>query len=178
MPEEVAMLNKIKGHPNAIQLIDCVSIYDFVAIIMERPVNCNDLFDILAQQTSVMPEIQARKIMKQLSSVLLAMEKKGIVHRDIKSENILVDLDTDQVKLIDFGLATAYTPGKVIKKFCGKYSRSRFLTINQEKRIRKTKKPLLATQLYSTYIYMFLHCTLRIFSFHSLKQWRIQRKSK
>ena len=115
------MLNKIKGHPNAIQLIDCVSIYDFVAIIMERPVNCKDLFDILAQQTSVMSEIQACKIMKQLSSVLLAMEKKGIVHRDIKSENILLDLDNEQVKLIDFGLATTCTPGKTIKKFCGEY---------------------------------------------------------
>jgi serine/threonine protein kinase len=119
VPEEVAMLNKIKGHPNAIQLIDCVSIYEFVAIIMERPVNCNDLFDILAQQSSVMSEIQARKMMKQLSSVLLAMEKRRIVHRDIKSENILVDLDNDQVKLIDLGLATTCTPGKTIKKFCG-----------------------------------------------------------
>ena len=119
VPEEVAMLNKIKGHPNAIQLIDCVSIYEFVAIIMERPVNCKDLFDILAQQSSVMSEIQARKMMKQLSSVLLAMEKRRIVHRDIKSENILVDLDNDQVKLIDFGLATTCTPGKTIKKFCG-----------------------------------------------------------
>jgi serine/threonine protein kinase len=115
------MLNRIKGHPNAIQLIDCVAIYDFIAIIMERPENCKDLFDILAQQTSVMSEIQARKIMKQLSSVLLAMEKKGIVHRDIKSENILVDLDKEQVKLIDFGLATTCEPGKKINKFCGKY---------------------------------------------------------
>ena len=120
VPEEVAMLNKIKGHPNAIRLIDYFSLYDFVAIVMERPVNCKDLFDILAQQTSVMSEIHARKMMKQLSSVLLALEKKNVVHRDIKSENILVNLDNDQVKLIDFGLATTCTSGKKIRKFCGK----------------------------------------------------------
>lgn len=120
------MLSKMKGHPNVIQLIDCVSIADFVAIVMERPVNCKDLFDILGQQTSVMSEMQARKMMKPLSNVLFAMEKKGIVHRDIKSENILVDLDNEQVKLIDFGLATTYTSGTAFKKFCGKLRKLQF----------------------------------------------------
>lgn len=116
------MMNKVKGHPNAIQLIDCVEMHEYVTIVMERPPNCMDLFDLREQQILPSSENDARKIIKQLNSILLAMEKKQLIHRDIKPENVLVDLDSGLVKLIDFGLATSFKPGEPMKTFSGGYS--------------------------------------------------------
>jgi len=43
--------------------------------------------------------------MDQLSSGLEAIHKKGIIHRDLNPENLVVSFDFTQIKVIDFGLA-------------------------------------------------------------------------
>lgn len=44
-------------------------------------------------------------ILKDVSEGLSALHSHGIIHRDIKSENIMIDTRTSQPKIIDFGLA-------------------------------------------------------------------------
>lgn len=52
-------------------------------------------------------EDEAARIMKKIFSVINHMHSKGIVHRDLKLENILfLDKSPDsEIKLIDFGLS-------------------------------------------------------------------------
>ncbi len=50
------------------------------------------------------PVEEAIKIATQIAEGLEAAHKKGIIHRDIKSSNIMITND-GKVKIMDFGLA-------------------------------------------------------------------------
>ena len=59
------------------------------------------------------PEARVRKFARQIASAIRALHAEGIVHRDIKPDNIICD-EHDKLHLLDFGIAyatgTALTP--------------------------------------------------------------------
>lgn len=72
-------------------------------IVMEY-VEGRNLADVL-QAEGVMEVEQACGALSQLASALAAAHEKGIVHRDVKPENVVRERDSDRVVLTDFGIA-------------------------------------------------------------------------
>ncbi|CAF1206030.1 unnamed protein product [Rotaria magnacalcarata] len=108
-PAEILLHKAVHEIQGIIHVFDYFENAQHWILVMERLRNCQDLFDFLeAKDRGRLSEATARKFFQQLVQINLAMIRKGVVHRDLKSENILVDLDTESLVLIDFGASAIY----------------------------------------------------------------------
>jgi len=102
VPMEVSLLHLLKNIPGIVKLVDYFERHDSFIIVMERPEPCKDLFDFITEK-GVLEEQLARNFFRQVVETVIACQRAGIIHRDIKDENLLVDLKNFNLKLIDFG---------------------------------------------------------------------------
>lgn len=107
LPVEICLLQRLSHVQSVVQLIDFFEKPDSFIIVMERPSPCKDLFDYITEK-GFLSEDEARDILIQLLRTLAEVHRAGIIHRDIKDENLLVELETRRVRLIDFGSGTFY----------------------------------------------------------------------
>ena len=77
-----------------------------------------DLFELIKRFGALKPQ-WIKIILSQLMEMWASLDRAGICHRDIKDENIIVNLQTFQCKLIDFGCATEVDHDKVETNFSG-----------------------------------------------------------
>jgi eukaryotic-like serine/threonine-protein kinase len=92
------------SHPHMVQVFDYGRDGDVHFIVMEF-VEGEDLKSLL-RRAGALPEERAREIGAQVCEVLAYAHTQGIVHRDIKPQNILLTSD-GHVKVTDFGIARA-----------------------------------------------------------------------
>ena len=104
LPLEVALMKKVADVPGAIQLLDFFNMGHSYYLVMER-FNSKDLFDFISEQ-GPLPENLAKNLFRQVVDIVQQCHAKGVLHRDIKDENLLIDLTSHQIKLIDFGSGT------------------------------------------------------------------------
>lgn len=77
-----------------------------------------DLFSYVEAHSGYLEDLQSRSIAWQLMKAVDYLHSKGIVHRDIKTENVLI-LQSDfggRVVLTDFGFASQAESGRLMSK--------------------------------------------------------------
>ncbi|XP_062374700.1 PAS domain-containing serine/threonine-protein kinase [Sardina pilchardus] len=114
--QEIAILARL-DHPNVVKVLDVFENELFFQMVMEKHGNGMDLFEFIEQQPCL-DEPLASYIFRQLVAAVSYLRQKGILHRDIKDENIIIN-QSFYIKLIDFGSATVMAPGKLFYAFCG-----------------------------------------------------------
>lgn len=88
---------------NILKLLDWFEEPFRYVLVLERPSPCLDLFDFCDKYGGRLTEMQARQIVSQIVEALIQCRDRGVFHRDVKPENVLVNLNDWTVKLIDFG---------------------------------------------------------------------------
>lgn len=101
------------SHPNAVDVYDVGDDHNMHYIVMEY-VKGHTLKELIKRRGALPPK-EAVWIMKQLASALLEAHKNGIIHRDIKSQNVLIK-DDGTVKLADFGIAVIHNSMQITSK--------------------------------------------------------------
>ena len=91
-------------HPNAIVVFDIAEHGGDPCLVMEY-LNGPSLSAILSQE-GTLPLGRVARIGEQVASALVAAHRAGIVHRDVKPGNILID-ETGTAKITDFGISRA-----------------------------------------------------------------------
>ncbi|OAD79190.1 hypothetical protein PHYBLDRAFT_100646, partial [Phycomyces blakesleeanus NRRL 1555(-)] len=103
-------------HPSIVTLYEVISTESTIHLISEYCPN-GELFDALTS-SGRFSEYRAQKMFNQITSAVRACHQQGIVHRDLKLENILLDADNN-AKLCDFGFARYAENNQFLETFCG-----------------------------------------------------------
>lgn len=93
-------------HPNVVRTIELGQSPDglhFLAIEWAA----GELLEGYAKKSAPLPVDEVATIVSQIAAAVHAAHANGIVHRDLKPENLMYDPASRNVKLLDFGIATA-----------------------------------------------------------------------
>ncbi|WOL15618.1 putative serine/threonine-protein kinase [Canna indica] len=108
MAREIHILRKL-DHPNVVKLEALVTSKFSSSLYLVFEYMEHDLAGLVATPGIKFTEPQVKCYMQQLLSGLDHCHSRGILHRDIKGANLLID-NNGILKIADFGLATIYNP--------------------------------------------------------------------
>ncbi|XP_048834343.1 serine/threonine-protein kinase SIK2-like [Brienomyrus brachyistius] len=107
---------KLLSHPHIIKLYQVMETKDMLYIVTEYAEN-GEMFDYLTS-SGRMSEGEARKKFWQILEAVDYCHRSHIVHRDLKTENLLLDANMN-IKLADFGFGNFYSSGEPLSTWCG-----------------------------------------------------------
>ena len=99
-------------HPNVVRVTDFF-VEDYLPYMVMDYIPGRSLYDIVfdhANGPQLLSEAVALRYIQQIGNALQAIHTKGLLHRDVKPQNIMVHDLTGEAILIDFGIARELTP--------------------------------------------------------------------
>ncbi|EDQ89058.1 uncharacterized protein MONBRDRAFT_25627 [Monosiga brevicollis MX1] len=120
-PEDASAWSEITAlktlqHPHVVRLYDVIRAPRTVMLVLEC-LKGGELFDYLISRRRL-SESEGQRFVRQILSALDFCHRKGIVHRDLKLENILLG-DNDDIKVTDFGFSNVFKDGGLMSTFVG-----------------------------------------------------------
>ncbi|KAM3596946.1 uncharacterized protein V6R79_023209 [Siganus canaliculatus] len=114
VPLEVALLTRLKEVPAVVELLDWYDFGSEVVLVMERPEQCANLSDYLDYWQGGLKEYLMKVILYQLVNAFIEIHSRGVLHRDVHVENVLIEYDSlvPRVRIIDFGCGSFLEPGQ------------------------------------------------------------------
>ncbi|XP_012615250.2 NUAK family SNF1-like kinase 2 [Microcebus murinus] len=112
---EIEIMSSL-NHPHIIAIHEVFENSSKIVIVMEYA-SRGDLYDYISERQRL-SEGDARHFFRQIVSAVHYCHQNGVVHRDLKLENILLDANGN-IKIADFGLSNLYHQGKFLQTFCG-----------------------------------------------------------
>uniref|UniRef100_A0A0D9VWL8 non-specific serine/threonine protein kinase n=1 Tax=Leersia perrieri TaxID=77586 RepID=A0A0D9VWL8_9ORYZ len=100
---EVTAMRRLR-HPNILRLHEVLATRSKVYLVMELATGGDLMSRLAALPSRRLPEHAARRVFVQLASALAYCHARGVSHRDVKPQNVLVDGEGN-LKVSDFGLA-------------------------------------------------------------------------
>ncbi|XP_064255193.1 NUAK family SNF1-like kinase 2 [Passer domesticus] len=112
---EIEIMSSL-NHPHIIAVHEVFENSAKIVIVMEYA-SKGDLYDYISERQRL-SEQEARHFFRQVVSAVYYCHKNGIVHRDLKLENILLDA-SGNIKIADFGLSNVFQQDKLLQTYCG-----------------------------------------------------------
>jgi len=129
---EIKVLKNLR-HPNIVHLYSVIEKDEKIYLITEY-VKGKELFDYIVMKKKL-SENESCLFFQQIISGIEYLHKLKYVHRDIKPENLLINEETKELKIVDFGLSNIVNnPSKdLLKSACGSPSYAAPEMLNGEK---------------------------------------------
>ncbi len=112
---ETNLMRSLK-HGSIVKIYETFETLNYLIIIMDY-VSGGDLLTFVKKR-SKLSEQHAKLIFRQIIEALQYIHSQRVVHRDIKLDNILIDLNNN-IKICDFGVSKQIKKGDIIYDQCG-----------------------------------------------------------
>ncbi|KAF0993282.1 hypothetical protein HZS_4196 [Henneguya salminicola] len=107
---------KLLNHPNIVRLLEYAESDEELLIVTEY-ISGGELYNHLLEKGRL-KENHAREKYRQILSAVHYCHSRGVVHRDLKTENMMIDTHNN-IKLVDFGFSNMFDGINKLNTYCG-----------------------------------------------------------